>query len=192
MRGGSRRNVSVSCDSATATARRSGKFDRLRKTGDAGDRQRAGHIEAYILAEYIRTTHADGDAARSRVNGWLEAIRAREVANNPSLFTYQGTDFQQWLVLIGASHGRDVSWLREQWTRPPGKPDAFLVLVGGEWVNLAFPGLLLRLADIMDFDASRTPRYPLPARRHRRRSQPRGVEQAPEHHRVEPGDARGR
>jgi hypothetical protein len=134
------------------------QVERLRKTGEPGDCQRAEHIEAHILAEYIRTTHADGDAARSRVNGWLEAIKAPGVANNASLFTYQGTDFQQWLVLIGASHGRDAAWLREQWARPPSKPDAFLVFVGGEWVNLVFPGLLLRLADIMDFDASRTPR----------------------------------
>jgi hypothetical protein len=81
------------------------------------------------------------------------------VANNPSLFTYGGTDYQQWLVLIGVSHGHGVGWLRDQLTRPHGGPDDFLILVGrGERVNLAFPGLLLRLADIMDFDATRTPR----------------------------------
>ena len=39
-----------------------------------------------------------------------------------------------------------------------GQHDDFSSSSGAEWVNLAFPGLLLRLADIMDFDASRTPR----------------------------------
>ena len=117
------------------------------------------HIEAHILAEYIRVTHTDADATSSRVNGWLEAMKAPDVANNPSLFTYAEVDFQEWLVLIGASHGHGVGWLRDWLIRlSPSRPnDAFSVLIGrGERVNLAFPGLLLRLADIMDFDASRT------------------------------------
>ena len=58
------------------------------------------------------------------------------------------------LVLIAASHNQPVDWLRER-LRSAG---AFHRLVGhGERVNFAFPGLLLRLADIMDFDSSRTP-----------------------------------
>ena len=135
------------------------RVERLSESDKLTDRERAEHIESHILAEYIRVTHTDADATSSRINDWLEAMKIPDVANNPSLFTYGGIDYQQWLVLIGVSHGHGVGWLRDQLTRPPGGPDGFLTNVGrGEWANLAFPGLLLRLADIMDFDATRTPR----------------------------------
>ncbi len=49
-----------------------------------------------------------------------------------------------------------MSWLRSTLVQS-SKEDGFCRLAGGERINLAFPGLLVRLADIMDFDASRAP-----------------------------------
>ena len=70
------------------------------------------------------------------------------------LFYYGSLPFEDNLVLIAASHNQPVYWLREQLQ----SIGAFHHLVGNnERVNYAFPGLLLRLADIMDFDSSRTP-----------------------------------
>ncbi len=132
------------------------QLERLEKSEAAGDKTRAEHIEAHILAEYIRKTHSEGDVDRSRINQWLEAMKAKGVANNASLFD-AGVDYQQWLVLISASHAYDATWLRNQFATEEA-PRAFQVLIGNSLINLAFPGLLLRLADIMDFDASRTPR----------------------------------
>ena len=69
-------------------------------------------------------------------------------------------DYQRDLVLIGLSHGMPVRWLRDQFVPPRrARDDGFMLsLERGEQINRAFPGLLLRLADYMDFDATRAPR----------------------------------
>ncbi len=134
------------------------QIERLGQSADSGERERAQHIEAHVLAEYLRVTHTD-DGTMGRINGWLEAMKGKDVANNESLCEYAGIDYQDWLVQIGASHGQNAGWLRRRLIQPPAKDDGFSILIGrGEQVNPAFPGLLLRLADIMDFDPSRTPR----------------------------------
>ena len=46
--------------------------ERLSQAGEPTDHERAKHIEAHILAEYIRMTHTDADATSSRINGWLD------------------------------------------------------------------------------------------------------------------------
>ena len=112
--------------------------------------------ERPILEDYIRVTHTCPTV--NRVNHWLEAFK--EVTKNEGLFTYGPYDYQPDLVLIGLSHGMPVRWLRDQFA-PPGRAreDAFMLsLERGEQINRAFPGLLLRLADYMDFDATRAPR----------------------------------
>ena len=134
------------------------QIERL-SSGDEEARRRADLIESHIRADYIRLTHVDEQIGR--VTTWLNEIKSARVANNESLFTYAGYDFQEDLVNLSISHGCHVTWLRERlksaWV--PSDDDHFLrFLRHDEAVNLAFPGLLLRLADIMDFDATRTPR----------------------------------
>jgi len=118
-------------------------------------RARIGQIDDYLLATYIRETHTDKDL--NRVQKRLGQI-ADEV-RNASLYTYapdgaRAFDFKRPLALIGLSHGHGVDWLRKQLG---SKPTDFYRRVGPARVNLALPGLLLRLADVMDFDASRAP-----------------------------------
>ncbi|MFC1713106.1 hypothetical protein ACFL6S_05530 [Candidatus Poribacteria bacterium] len=121
--------------------------------GGAEAKKRIGLMEGHILASYIRETHTNQSVGR--VQRWLDEI-AKE-ANNAGLFRYGGHLFKRDLALIDMSHGEGAGWLRGQFA-DGGRPDGFCQPVGiGEWANLAFPGLLLRLADIMDFDASRTP-----------------------------------
>jgi len=167
------------------------QIDRWKKAGTPEGDRRAALIEGYLLATYLRQTHTDAEGRRTE--RWLRAMVAD--TRNEALFHYNGFDYLGYLVLIGASHGQEVSWLQRQLA--PDGDDAFDVIVGtGERANLAFPGLLLRLADIVDFDASRAPGIPrtallrvlpvvrclaragdpLPAHRHRERAEHPGVE----------------
>ncbi|MBM3216750.1 hypothetical protein FJZ36_17790, partial [Candidatus Poribacteria bacterium] len=109
--------------------------------------RRIDAIEAHILEDYLRRTH---DEHRGRMEHWIDAIQ-RE-SGNQRLYEFDRIGFKQQLVLIGASHGRDVDWLRSQLSTL-SNPAAFAV--GG--TNYAFPGILLRLADILDFDVTRAP-----------------------------------
>ncbi|MCB1769268.1 MAG: hypothetical protein KDJ31_06140, partial [Candidatus Competibacteraceae bacterium] len=110
--------------------------------------RRVGYLEGHLLAEFIRKRHAD---PLDPILHWLN--RLEEEATNQALFCYGHFNFKRYLAQIGVSHGQRVSWLRETLVQG-GKEDSFRRLAGGEQVNLAFPGLLVRLADIMDFDAS--------------------------------------
>lgn len=119
--------------------------------------RRVESIEGFILSSYLRDTHTDSEQL-NRLNGWFDAIK--NTIGDENLFRYGvgGKDFQRELVLIGLSHSREASWLRKQLVHER-QEDSFCSSIGtGEFTNIAFPGLLLRLADIMDFDASRTPR----------------------------------
>lgn len=90
-------------------------------------------IEGHIHASYIRETHANEDA--DRVGRWLDEIV--EVLDNKSLFIYGDYSFRYDLALISTSHGKSVSWLREQFSNR-GREDGFYQLVGAaEWANLA-------------------------------------------------------
>ena len=113
--------------------------------------RRISYLEGHLLAEFIRKRHAD---KIDPILHWL--TRLEEEAKNQTLFHYGHFDFKRYLAQIGVSHGQRVSWLRETLVGSD-KPDRFCRLAGGERVNVAFPGLLVRLADIMDFDASRAP-----------------------------------
>ncbi len=113
--------------------------------------RRVGYFEGHLLAEFIRKRHAD---RLDPIRHWLDLLEKE--AKNQTLFCYGNFNFKHYLVQIGVSHGQRVSWLRETLTQG-SKQDNFCRLAGGERVNLAFPGLLVRLADIMDFDASRAP-----------------------------------
>jgi len=116
--------------------------DFLRKNGD---HYRATLIENHLRTEYIRATHADRLARR--LIGRLEAIAPRCL--------YRGFDYRRHLEIVAISHNHPVEWLRLQcekeqlsWRETVGR---------NEPVNFACVGILLRLADVMDFDSSRTP-----------------------------------
>jgi hypothetical protein len=116
--------------------------DLLRKNGR---HYRATLIENHLRTEYIRTTHADRLA--KRLIGRLGIIAPRCV--------YRGFDYRRHLEIVATSHNHPVEWLRLQcekeqlsWRETVGR---------NEPVNFACVGILLRLADVMDFDSSRTP-----------------------------------
>ncbi len=123
----------------------------------AAARKRIESIEGHILASYLRETHTENDQIR-RLRRWLDIIKQETGDENVFRYGVGGKDYQRELALIGISHGRGAPWLRRQMI-DSGPDDRFFQPVAtGESVNLAFPGLLLRLADVMDFDASRAPR----------------------------------
>ena len=126
------------------------QIQRLMRTGNPADAKRAKLIDGHILAEYIRTTHADPTV--NRVNDWLEKIKKE--TGEEKLFYCGNYPYQFHLARIGLSHNMPAGWLRER-LAGSDSPDRFSHLVGSDRVNFAFPGLLLRLADIMDFDATR-------------------------------------
>ncbi|MBZ5617314.1 MAG: hypothetical protein LAQ69_01085 [Acidobacteriia bacterium] len=112
---------------------------------EAGEHHRANLIENHLRTEYLRVTHADGMAKRL-------CARLGEIA--PDL-VYRGVDYRRQLELVAISHNHPVEWLRLQfekedlaWHETVGKNEA---------INFPFVGILLRLADVMDFDSSRTP-----------------------------------
>ena len=112
---------------------------------------RANLIESHLLTEYLRTTHADERSDRlSRRLGQI----SRD-SGDAALFEYRRFGYREALELIATSHNQPVHWLREQSLRRFA--GSWTTVGNGEQVNYGFVGLLLRLADIMDFDASRTP-----------------------------------
>jgi hypothetical protein len=123
----------------------------------ASARKRIDAIEGHILASYLRDTHTEDDQVK-RLRRWLDRIKRETGDDNVFRYGVGGKDYQRELGLIGISHGRGAPWLRRQLIA--GGPDDrfFQPVATGESANLAFPGLLLRLADVMDFDASRAPR----------------------------------
>ncbi len=120
-------------------------------TEEVQARSRVNYLEGHLLAEFIRKKHT-GDTGP--ILHWFK--RLEDDAGNASLFRYGSFDFKRLLAQLAISHGQSIGWLREALVGSD-QPDRFHRLAGGESVNFAFPGLLLRLADIMDFDISRAP-----------------------------------
>lgn len=111
----------------------------LRRQGELrreGHHNAAGEIEAFFLSEYIRATHAN--RSRQYVFESLQGdLRYRNFA-----FTHLVAD-------VCFSHTQPIEYLN---TLPIDQ-----LLGGGEYANFRFIAVLLRLADILDFDAERTP-----------------------------------
>ena len=111
----------------------------------AGHYYRANVIENHLRTEYIRTTHSDQLANRMRNR--ISVIAPKCV--------YRGFDYRRHLEIISISHNHSVEWLRLQCER---EQLSWRETVGrNESVNFACIGIILRLADLMDFDSSRTP-----------------------------------
>ncbi|MEZ5402529.1 MAG: ATP-binding protein [Bryobacteraceae bacterium] len=117
-------------------------IDQLRLQGEDS---RADVLEAHIVTDYLRKTHAS-DEPRTRLAARLDAL----AMDNASLYRYDNFSFRDVLHDIGRSHNEPVNWLRGR-HRPT-------TVRNGEPANFPYIGLLLRLADIMDLDATRTPR----------------------------------
>lgn len=103
---------------------------------DDGRHEEAQQMESYLLVQFLRTEH--GNRARRFI---LEQLAGR--------LEYGNLGFADRLADVCASHTRDVSALLEL---PASE------LVGnGEYCSWRFVGVMLRLADLLDFDPKRTP-----------------------------------
>jgi hypothetical protein len=115
-------------------------FPEDRKQIQTLPRVEANLIEARLLTEFLRRTHAGASENRRR----RMRTQLSRILGNKTLATNDGIDLREYLEPLAASHNESASWLRGQAIAAP--------------VNLPFLGLVLRLADILDFDSSRTPR----------------------------------
>lgn len=127
---------------------------------DSLEKNYADLIDAFFLAEYIRSTHAkDSDVCRKRLQHHLEALKKEA---NIRTLTYCDINFETHLMDILISHNQPANWLLEKSQQDAGdsrlEEKHVLHHFGEDTVNILLPALLLRLADIMDFDRTRTPR----------------------------------
>jgi molecular chaperone HtpG len=101
-----------------------------------GNQSAADVGKNYLVADYIRATHAD--RARTTIkNDWLDKIR------------YRDTDLTVEFATICFSHNEDATTVLELDRRMLCGPDVYACL--------PLVAAVLRLADILDFDAKRTP-----------------------------------
>src|SRR6185369_11187535 len=97
----------------------------------------AQEIEAGLLAEYLRRTHA------ARASKLLFESYGNKLV-------YDNYNFTSRLADVCFSHNEDASSVN-------AIPARELVRAGGEYCNWRFVACVLRLADILDFDPKRTP-----------------------------------
>lgn len=101
-----------------------------------GDNSNADLLKDYIVADYIRVTHAK--RARDVIKeDWLEKIR------------YKDIDLTTEFAEICFSHNEDPLSVLEL--------DRNLLCATDVYANLQLVAVVLRLADLLDFDAKRTP-----------------------------------
>ncbi|HEX8693936.1 MAG TPA: hypothetical protein VF746_16050 [Longimicrobium sp.] len=117
----------------------------LAKARAAGEHLRAATLQDALLAEYFRRLHPEraADVVRKHLAGKLE---------------FRGTDLTPAVLRVCESHGWGV--LESNDPRNPEKAVARLATnrpLPGVPVNEQYLACCLRLADIMDFDRSRTP-----------------------------------
>lgn len=109
---------------------------RLKDLIAKGNYSQADIIKSYLITEYIRQTHAE--RARDIIEkDWSEKIKFRD------------TDLTIELAQICFSHNEDALALLEL--------DKNLLCGSGIYACLPVVGIILRLADILDFDGKRTP-----------------------------------
>lgn len=110
------------------------------KAGRIGE---ADSIRSYLVADHIRITHAD--RAREIIYRELPQFLGRPIA-------YRDVDLSEAFATLCFSHNEDAATLLNSDVYNPSLicgPDVFACL--------PFIGVVLRLADILDFDAKRTP-----------------------------------
>lgn len=101
-----------------------------------GKRTKSETIKGYLITEYIRQTHAD---------------RAKEIIEEDwdNKIVFRDTDLTVELAQICVSHNEEAFTLLDL--------DKNLNFGTGIYANLPLIAVILRLADILDFDAKRTP-----------------------------------
>lgn len=116
-----------------------GKETRKREINDLrkeGRHVQADHIMKYLVSEYIRVTHAER-AIEILKDDWDGKIVYRNINLTPQL------------AQLCRSHNEEATKLLElQHLMPAGL---------NTYICLPFIGIMLRLADVLDFDAKRTP-----------------------------------
>ncbi|MEO5959734.1 MAG: hypothetical protein ABIZ49_09930, partial [Opitutaceae bacterium] len=139
-------------------------LERCRATNDPAQRKRAEWIEGFLRVDFLRDTHAD-EGHDTRVAAHLR--RLAQIGKLKSTFDFLGDEDESIALLtaMAASHNRRVDWwsgrLEARAKRSGGGGAAgaefWRVHAGAGTANLLLPSLLLRLADVCDFDRSRTP-----------------------------------
>ena len=120
-------------------------IDKLKKFEyykNAGDHRSATFMEDQVFTEYLRQNHVRRSA---------HFIREKLSSGNLEL-SYKNIPFYDLLISVCDAHGEPVSALRnsDRWPRN--------TLRGESVINVQYLGLVLRLADLLDFDAERTPK----------------------------------
>ena len=110
-----------------------------------------------VRAAFIRDSHARFDihTGHCRIAEWLEAIAKDDPLLAQAMHDYSLEDR---IVRVAVSHNQDIRWLPRQLTElgfDPRSDDCGVELGHIHW---SWIGWLLRLADVFDCDASRTPR----------------------------------
>ena len=127
------------------------------KRGDDQLRERAlqllDSIERGFRMEFLRESfcYDDRNLKETVIWEWLERF---EKQSSKDLFQFENTNWKTVLCLIVLSIHRDSDWLRNQLTSYSSEKPPFFRL--GRH-NCALPGVLLRLADAMEFDWVRIP-----------------------------------
>ncbi|QOY88538.1 ATP-binding protein [Paludibaculum fermentans] len=119
---------------------------RIEQLRTEGRHYASEQVRAYLLTEFLRRTHADEHSTRLKTQ--LDAIVS--ASGDGSLFRHANASFRHELELLAISHNQDPGWLRHKLGTAP-------ILFGQQVLNLPLLGTILRLADVLDFDSSRTP-----------------------------------
>ena len=112
------------------------KLDEIKRLKGKKQDPKARLLEDHLISEYIRNTHA----YRAKV------IIGKEWKNR---IKYKDTDLTHELAQLCFSHNEDSMELL--------KADQSYLCGEGVITNLQFIGVILRLSDLLDFDAKRTP-----------------------------------
>lgn len=111
-------------------------LDEINDFASVGDGTRATILKKHLISEYIRSTHAE----RARIiieQDWKDKI------------VYRDCDLTNEFAQLCFSHNEDPAFLLEL--------DTSLLCGPNTYACLPFLGVILRLADILDFDGKRTP-----------------------------------
>lgn len=112
------------------------KIDEIKRLKDRNQYAKARLLEDHLISEYIRNTHAYR-AKKIIERDWKNKVK------------YQDTDLTHELAQLCFSHNEDSMELL--------KTDPSYLCGENVIANLQFVGVVLRLADLLDFDAKRTP-----------------------------------
>jgi hypothetical protein len=112
------------------------KLEEIKKLNELGENSKAELVISFLISEYVRITHAQ---------------RAREVINQDwkGKIIYRDQDLTSYFAQLCFSHNEDAMTLLQMETDVLCDEDTT--------INLPFLGVVLRLADLLDFDGKRTP-----------------------------------